>query len=137
MSFPVKHPKAGQPTYFRDSIISGRKIHTIRNHIHRFQQGEHFMPVAWVGMPYKSKTVQLLEPIEVLETYEFEKVGYNIKVNDTSINPETIAANDGLNLQDFFDWFPQQCVGYIICWKSVNYAQYNIAPYTDNQLQLF
>lgn len=124
MFFPVKHPKAGQPTYFKESILNGRKIHTFRKHRVEFRAGQQFKPVAWSDKPYRSQIIDLCdEPITIVETYPFVKIGHSIKISGAYANPEIVANNDGLELQDFYDWFPYRCDGYIICWQSAGYIR--------------
>lgn len=81
-NFPVKHLKAGQPTYFvekiweqiglpekefsfnlpdeycnflrQDSDLIWQKSHTIRSG-HRWKVGDTFSPRVWSGNPYRSK----------------------------------------------------------------------------------
>lgn len=124
MFFPVKHPKAGQPTYFKESIANSRKIHTIRKHRVQFRAGQQFRAVVWSDKPYHSGIVDLVDkPITVVETYPFAKIGHKIKISGAYANPEIIANNDGLELQDFYDWFPYCFDGYIICWQSAGYIK--------------
>lgn len=94
--FPVKHPRAGEQTYFREKIWAGLadtmvgfkipdeitdwdwheyynarpKAHTIRAG-NRWKVGDQFSPRVWSGKPYQSKQVQFAPPITIEKIWEF------------------------------------------------------------------
>jgi hypothetical protein len=115
------------------------KSHTIRAGS-RFKVGDKFSPRVWSGKPYRSKQVIIAPDIEVMKTWEIYIE--QIKENDGDIGllfwingamqnmPIDIAKNDGLERNDFVDWFTLSAdfkkrkvfTGQIICWnEKINY----------------
>lgn len=116
------HPKAGQPTYFKERFKSGLKIHTMRSNIDywvpKIQEvidGDARLSVReWTGKPYASQQM-LIEDLT-----DRDGVGYQIarldarnvcvehpdhkKAYDCGIDQIYAAANDGLLWDDFNDW---------------------------------
>lgn len=145
--FPSNHPKAGEPTYFVEKIynslygknnlmdyptgleidetIMDIKKHTIRSG-HRWKAGDKFSPRVWSGKPYHSKQIIIGPDIEIEKVWDFsiQKGCFVMPEASSSTTIELIAKNDGLNLQDFKDWFqyPKDFDGQIICWdETLNY----------------
>lgn len=116
------------------------KIHTIRAG-HRFKAGDWFTPKVWGtdinpksgrSGPYHSKQIQFAPDIQVKKTWDLDIHGTDWYLDGRheyttgwSTSKETIAANDGLNFIDFYDWFTmspdfkktQDFFGQIICWS--------------------
>jgi hypothetical protein len=91
--FPKYHPKAGQPTYFVEKLLSSinykyydedrqfnprlsvdsfePKHHTIRNG-NRWKVGDKFSPRVWSGKPYQSKQIIIAPDIEIVKIWDFE-----------------------------------------------------------------
>src|SRR5690606_15216786 len=98
--FPKYHPKAGQSTHLVEkiwaAILSTRTLkllehqHEILDQLtdsywlkdwtpkrttiragHRWKKGDMFMPKIWTGLPYRSKTIAICEPLEILEVENF------------------------------------------------------------------
>lgn len=122
------HPKQGTPTNFKEKILAGEKIHTIRSGIHwqkvvvMVNLGEAILSLReWSGAPYASKQVEIKQ---------FDKLGWQpIRVDHLgkditsflvlNTNPvlrsvgkflnldqiQTLAKNDGLSTEDFLAWF--------------------------------
>lgn len=127
--FPVRHPKAGQPTGFKEKKETGIKKHTIRENVelweHRAKEINEGLAVLsvrqWSGKPYERGTHQIeidrLTKIgiqRVFFSYEWHPVlqvllpvKAEIQENDQKKNIELteLAANDGLILPDFRHWF--------------------------------
>lgn len=127
--FGKKHRRSGEPTNFREKILSGEKIHTIRaafatwkKRIEEVQAGEAVISVRyWSGKPYNSKQLRICEldkssgvGIQCLKmTMHFNDpsneskcyVVHNEFNEGTFVPMETLANNDGLTLDDFTDWF--------------------------------
>lgn len=112
-TFQQGHPRAGQPTNFRESFLSGTKIHTIRcnydlwaKRLDEVIAGRAVLSVRqWSAKPYGSKQEQ---PISIL-TKE-DGIGYQIIYqsklhSDDFILTQNGAAHDGLSYVDFFNWF--------------------------------
>jgi hypothetical protein len=98
----------------------------------RFKKGDLFSPRVWgtdinpksgKSGPYHSKQIILAPDTEILEVWD-------ITINECKLvhiagsekilsqkKEEILANNDGLNVQDFFDWFPKPFIGQIICWN--------------------
>lgn len=149
-TYPSYHPRKGEPTYFPEKILTSignenflsvnhgyePKHHTIRAG-HRWKVGDKFSPRVWSGVPYKSKQIIIAPDIEVKKVWEIridlldqyecvylvDKLGYPIIVEEA-----TLAKNDGLTEQDFYDWFDtprnrkEVFSGQIICWnENINY----------------
>jgi len=116
------------------------KKHTIRNHKRPLKVGEYINPHCWAGKPYNKTEegfwqIKFAPDIEVKTRWEFEyKIipkqsiwlvkNVEVSVCDSYmqqwVNSEavkTIAANDGLSLTDFCNWFPKPFTGQIICWS--------------------
>lgn len=115
------------------------KGHTIRKG-NRWKEGDLFDATVWTADPYHSKVITFAKDIKVVKTHSFEikdnfiyvdkeKIGGMNKMEDKVFgdyyylygfsNIELIAKNDGLELQDFLDWFkfPEPFDGQIIVWR--------------------
>lgn len=129
-SFLKAHPRAGQPTHFEAQILNGRKIHTIRKG-NAWEVGDPFEPRRWSGAPYRSPQVALCEAKTVTAVYPLELCGawWHLELPDNSVlcfNRESemmalLAKNDGLSVEDFMAWFPEDFEGQIICWTGRPY----------------
>ncbi len=122
------------------------KRHTVRSG-HRFKQGDYFSPRVWRGVPYqkcfdkdgKLISSQIIIGPDTLITKVFDieidwaKRIYINKVFKGIMGAQVschLAINDGLEKQDFIDWFllspdykkENHFSGQIICWdKSIEY----------------
>lgn len=115
------------------------KSHTIRAGS-RFKPGDMASLRVWTGLPYRSKQIEFAQ-VEVKKTWEIiiHKIAntlvWNVEGvgsgNFDSLSPsiKIIAGNDGLEVQDFIEWFaihPKKkddgFRGQIICWSpNINY----------------
>ena len=121
--FPSTHAKAGMNTYFEEQLIQHTKLHTIRANYEfwkkRFEQiaaGEACLSIRqWVGKPYgkgstQREIVRLTREdgigIQKLRIYEHEPlpVVYADRYT-TPVDWQELAANDGLSLSDWREWF--------------------------------
>ncbi len=119
--------------------IFDTKNHTIRNGL-RFKAIELFSPRVWSQVPYDSPQIIFWDDTMVEKTWGFEmkpaawwdECQYSSKdFVTTAENLKTIAANDGLTLTGFAQWFAGKGMmnskrkpfnGQIICWnKDINY----------------
>lgn len=116
-TFPATHPKAGQSTGFYQKILDMEKIHTIRKNyplwkkrIHEVNAGNARLSVReWTGKPYNSKQRELFElHRNEVSIQKLEDEGLFFKIDDKygDFNLLDISRNDGLNYQDFINWFP-------------------------------
>lgn len=109
------------------------KHHTIRSGS-RFKPGDMASLRVWSGAPYRSKQIEFAQ-VEVKKVWSIEIVishtWWSFRINDKFYcgNVDVIANNDGLELQDFIDWFTihpksidREFKGQIICWDdSIEY----------------
>jgi hypothetical protein len=145
--FPKYHPKAGQPTYFKEKLLhsllsmdvinlyspfvtdvelnlkhfcEGTKNHTIRAG-NRWKVGDKFSPREWSEKPYNSKMTTIAPDIEIKKIFDFEITNNEIYINgqSSSFTNLDIAINDGLDYKDLLQWFqfPKPFKGQIICWN--------------------
>ena len=121
--FPSTHKRAGKPTGFRDNLRKS-KLHTIRanynfwrKRFEKIEQGRACLSVReWVGKPYAEGSTQR----EIIRLTREDGIGIeklwfdraNIycpmiatdKFNFSQV-PLHIANNDGLDFDDWFEWF--------------------------------
>lgn len=119
--FPSTHPRAGEPTYFSESLRRS-KIHTIRanyefwhKRFEKISSGEAVLSIReWVGKPYgKGSSMRELAllthedgiGIQKLEFKEIRKDFIAATIDGKPWPREIIAFNDGLSLQDWKEWF--------------------------------
>lgn len=118
-NFLATHPRKGQPTKFKEKILAGEKIHTIRHNYAHWEKvakevnaGTAILVLKeWIGRPYHTKQVEIKR---------LEKIGLQSVVFDTNFNyidcsatdkskllvmGEKLAENDGLSKEDFKAWF--------------------------------
>lgn len=115
---------------FQRSLIKTRdkKAHTIRDGI-RHEQYDYFSPRVWAAMPYNSPQIIFYRDLRIQNMWLINHVkrGDFQEFNLSSlINPQTkldqIARNDGLEINDFLNWFNKPMFGQIICWdKEIQY----------------
>lgn len=130
--FPMDHPKAGKPTDFKTKQKDGSKKHTIRGNVelweHRAKEvnaGRAVLSLRqWSGKPYEkgSHQIEIARLTEIytqritmrwslspftLPTVYVQNPGEEAKY----LNIGTVAANDGLSLEDFMSWFKIQKYG--------------------------
>lgn len=120
--FPKTHSKSGAETGFPAAIqnifnpdTKATKIHTIRGsydlwekRIAKINKGEAILSVRiWTGKPYNSKQKEIASFDKVgIEKLEFIKDIYSgCYLIKNKIFIEHIAANDGLSVDDFREWF--------------------------------
>lgn len=120
-TFPATHKRAGEKTDFEGKIERKEKIHTIRHdakgiwekRFARIKAGAMYLAMKeWTGRPYNSDQRDLtqrtredgigLQKIEMIYT---EGAILMAKVDDEFVDPDIIAKNDGLSLEDFIEWF--------------------------------
>jgi len=94
--FPVYHPRAGKPTGFRESILNGTKIHTLRQTAGNRKTGDIVSLREWAGKPYGSKQVEFCQTRITIQ---------QITLYESKLHSTDIAKFDGLSVQDFRMWF--------------------------------
>lgn len=118
-TFPAHHAKSGKETYFADSVRMGNKVHTVRSNYDKwkkaFDSGMNLSIRQWSGKPYHSKQVEIkniqagkwsIQPVLFVDgLYNLEVYVDDYISNEGIVNPEILAFNDGLSLEDFEDWF--------------------------------
>jgi len=112
-TFLQGHPRAGEPTGFREAFLGGRKLHTIRaNAKGYYKTGDIISVRQWSGKPYASKQEVIRDGVEiaVVNIYISER-GVFFWTMSSLIPGKIIARNDGLSLPDFLDWFKMKETG--------------------------
>ena len=113
------HPRAGEATEFKEKLLSGKKIHTIRSNaeywkkiISEVNAGKAYLSIReWEGMPYKSGQVEIMQVHKLgFEDVEIRCDGQNIGIDISGkeanvMNIINVAHNDGLDIVDFSAWF--------------------------------
>lgn len=118
--FPTTHPRKGENTRFFNPLkMSLQKLHTIRSNyplwkarFEKIEAGKACLSVRfWEDKPYRSKQVELARltaedgiGLQMLSFAPFYTLTVPF-VDSHRIAPDTLAANDGLSLQDWRDWF--------------------------------
>ena len=112
-TFPQGHPRAGQPTNFRESFERGLKIHTIRcnydlwaKRLDEVIAGRAVLSVRqWSGKPYGSKQEPPIRILTKEDGVGYQKITQERLFTDHFIINEYGAHHDGLSHNDFFNWF--------------------------------
>ncbi|MVO09762.1 hypothetical protein GOQ30_11390 [Flavobacterium sp. TP390] len=104
-------------------FLMNPKKHTIRKG-NRFKKGDYFSPRVWSGRPYHSKQIIVAPDTKIKEVYQIEiRNDLSILIDNKAFNSiDILANNDGLNKEDFINWFSNQLPfkGQIICWNTYN-----------------
>lgn len=122
--FPATHPRAGQPTDFREKFLAAinrdpiewLKKHTMRKRFEQIDKGEACLSVRqWTGKPYRSKQFELARLTREdgigLQKLSFDKdrdgcILFNyFDIDGRFANIEDVANNDGLSFSDWREWF--------------------------------
>lgn len=115
--FPVTHIRKGEPTGFKEALLNGGKIHTIRANYElwkkRFEEidkGVACLSIRqWKGKPYNSKQVEIIRLTREdgigIERLRFDKSRFLPHVNYKPVGVGYLANNDGLSLDDWKEWF--------------------------------
>ena len=133
-NFLAYHKRAGQSTEFEAKIKDKEKVHTIRPNYEKWKEKieevksgkAELVLKQWEGRPYHSTPNKLFifDAKDDVEVSKLTKTADGFFVNDTKkVEPEDLAKNDGLSLQDFEDWFkvfPTEPMG-IIHFNSFRY----------------
>lgn len=129
--FPVTHPRAGEPTFFRNKVMGAvlndwnawQKLHTIRanyplwaKRIEEVQRGLAVISLRqWSGKPYHSKMLEITK-IDYHENVGIQKLTFDkdrdgmvswnfFDIDGKYPSLEDVAHNDGLVLEDWKAWF--------------------------------
>lgn len=112
--FPKGHIRQGEPTEFREKLLSGSKIHTIRTNyplwkkrIEEVQNGEACISIRqWQDKPYRSKQIEVArftkEDGVGVECVLLPPVG---QLALTLENFPELNTHDGLSRIDWMSWF--------------------------------
>ena len=115
-NFLAYHKRAGQSTEFEAKIKAKDKLHTIRPNYEKWKEKieevksgkAELVLKQWEGRPYNSTPNKLFifDAKDDVDVSKLTKTADGFFVNDTiKVEPEILAKNDGLSLQDFEDWF--------------------------------
>jgi len=131
--FPADHISKGEPTNFRDKILNGTKIHTIRGNydywnriVNRVNSGTAILEVRqWSGKPYNSKQEHVVTFTKLgIQRVSVYTNAEKVLVGDQFISPEQIlqmSENDGLTFNNFSDWFRNGIDGCILHFTDFRY----------------
>jgi hypothetical protein len=124
--FPQKHINAGEPTNFKEKILSGEKIHTIRPETNKWKIGDQISMRYWTDKPYHSKQEIFCEEFEVVEVIgiEINFIDKLLFIDEIEYDIDLIykiAKNDGLSFFEFNHWFNKPFKGTLIAWQPTNY----------------
>lgn len=117
-TFPIGHARAKQPTGFSESLLQGRKIHTIRmdekglweKRCNEINAGKKYISIReWTGRPYNSeqriiKEIQKVSLQKIIIIRQDENLEPKCYVDGKQIPIENVAANDGLSKDDFISF---------------------------------
>ena len=115
-NFLAYHKRAGQSTEFEAKIKDKEKVHTIRPNYEKWKEKieevksgkAELVLKQWEGRPYHStpNKLSIYDDKDDVDVSKLTKTADGFFVNDTiKVEPEDLAKNDGLSLQDFEDWF--------------------------------
>lgn len=115
-NFLAYHKRAGQSTEFEAKIKDKDKVHTIRPNYEKWKEKieevksgkAELVLKQWEGRPYHStpNKLSIYDDKDDVDVSKLTKTADGFFVNDTvKVEPEILAKNDGLSLQDFEDWF--------------------------------
>ena len=123
--FPLTHMRAGIETNFKEKILCGEKIHTIRGNyelwgrrMKEIQSGHAILSLRqWTGRPYWSQQIEFarltakdgvgMQKARIMPEANF-LIAIDENYNKYLSTPEEIkklANSDGLSLEDWQDWF--------------------------------
>lgn len=112
--FPKGHIRQGEPTEFREKLLSGSKKHTIRTNyplwkkrIEEVQNGEAYISIRqWQDKPYRSKQIEIARFTKEngvgIECITLPPIGQLSACLDSF--PE-LNTHDGLSRIDWMSWF--------------------------------
>lgn len=119
-TFMKGHPRAGQPTNFREKFLKGEKIHTIRGNyelwakrIKEVEEGKAILSVRdWSEKAYRSPQV-IIKDLTKEDKIGCQKLTFEdgkfeaqfVDGNYCYTVLDTPAKNDGLSFEDFKAWF--------------------------------
>lgn len=116
-TFPSGHKRGGEPTGFIDAIRNKQKIHTIRGNaalwyikITQVINGHAYLSIrSWSGKPYRSPQIEHFRVyncgIQFAQAIKNAAGSKNWLTSGCEIEKNALAANDGLSVDDFDDWF--------------------------------
>lgn len=112
--FPKGHIREGEPTGFKEKLLSGEKIHTIRSNyelwkkrIDEVQNGDALISVRqWEDKPYRSKQIEIARftkenGIGIEHIYIPSRAHLNFLLDRL----HGLDKNDGLTRADWLSWF--------------------------------
>lgn len=118
--FPTTHSRRGEQTKFIEKVMLGEKIHTIRRQYDRWKHVAEkcagkpceISLCQWRATPRRSNHVQV-GLIEAQPGVQRLRMKYNpdsdsitaIVDDNKTVNPETLAENEGLTIDEFKEWF--------------------------------
>lgn len=112
--FPKGHLREGEPTWFKEKLLSGEKIHTIRTNlpfweqrIKEVQKGKAYISIRqWEGKPYRSKQIEI-KRLSKENGVGIEHIYIPSRAHLRFLLDRLIGLdiNDGLTRADWLSWF--------------------------------
>lgn len=118
--FPTTHSRRGEPTRFIEKVMLGEKIHCIRRQHDRWkhlaektEKSRYDISLCqWSATPRRSKPHQVglfsgtigVQRVQMLYFHETDNIIITVDGN-IDVPVETMAANEGLSVNDFKEWF--------------------------------
>lgn len=112
--FPKGHRREGEPTGFKEKLLTRKKIHTIRSNyelweqrIKEVQNGEAYISVRqWEDKPYRSKQIEIARfSKENGVGIEHIYIPSRAHLNFILERLHGLDINDGLTREDWLSWF--------------------------------
>lgn len=116
--YPATHSHKGKPTGLRGKLESGEKIHTIRSNydwwdkkMEAINDGRMYLSIReWSGKPYASHQNEICQIHKiglqkVVMTYDSNDDVPQVWIDGKYIPIQEVCKNDGLDLNDFVEWF--------------------------------
>lgn len=112
--FPKGHIREGEPTGFKEKLLSGEKIHTIRSNyplwkkrINEVQNGDAIISVRqWEDKPYRSKQIEIARFTKEngigIEMLWLGNIG---RMESIFKSHPDLDVHDGLKRLDWLSWF--------------------------------
>lgn len=118
-TFQNGHSRSGEPTLFKEHLLGGKKLHTIRenydlwkHNVEKVVNGDFILSVReWSGRPYNSPQYEIkrfkdgvgCQPITMRYNHSNDTV--TVKVGNHFVEINELAKNDCLPVDDFKEWF--------------------------------
>lgn len=137
-----QHPLKGQPTNFKEKILSGQKITTLRHNLKywiprlkNIQEEKGYLSLReWEGTPRHSDSLEFLRLYKIgYETLKKVKGTWLVGRSENTISDSKLAINDGLSIKNFNDWFPALNYDDMII---IHFTKFRYSSYENEEISL-